>query len=663
VTRTIGRYRIIEVVNHRSSGDVCKATDLADGRTVMVQTFQLGVPRESAEHERRLERFHDAARRWALLSHPNIVALWHSGEEDGVPYLVLEYVEHAEILVSLLEGGHRFDPEYALVVAGQIASALDYAHSLGVVHGCLRPSTVLLTGFLVSRSPVAKLTGFGLGPFADPDDASRPEAALEAASYMSPEQVVGREPDTASDVFSLGLCTFAMLSGEQPFRGSDPSSSLPTVWQPVFGRVLAKSPGARYAKAIEFVEELESRLDAVFPSRSTRTPASAPDDFDDLSLEVDSDESPTLMNIPSPAASAPPRPIASAPATSFEPRHHSLPRKSAGGPGLRSRVTGVLEVVRDGAGAVVRSVKRGLRRQPTPPIAVGPEVRVRRSGTGISSDGNVDPVDATVYAPPLARPGETLLIQVFAHMPEQAAEADDLARQFDAEAERRGYRSLETPVARGSRLAFDLHMPGLAIDQPVQSLVWNGRPQSVQFGVTIPAGHPVGTVLGTVTVSQASVPVGHIKFKLAVDAAGAALDHAARPVGDDARHYELAFVSYASKDRDKVLARVQMLESLKIRYFQDVLSLDPGDRWQQQLYKHIDQCDLFLLFWSTAARESPWVMKEVDYALGRKHGDDLAPPEIKPVIIEGPPPVPPPPELAHLHFDDRVIYFLGGWPS
>ena len=107
----------------------------------------------------------------------------------------------------------------------------------------------------------------------------------------------------------------------------------------------------------------------------------------------------------------------------------------------------------------------------------------------------MDVVDATVYAPPSARPGGTLLVQVFAHPPEQSAEVDELARLFDAEAERRGYRSLERRIPRGSRLTFDLHMPGLALDEPNQSLVWNGRPESVQFQVTIPAGHPVGTVV------------------------------------------------------------------------------------------------------------------------------------------------------------------------
>ncbi|HWT48970.1 MAG TPA: TIR domain-containing protein, partial [Mycobacterium sp.] len=69
-------------------------------------------------------------------------------------------------------------------------------------------------------------------------------------------------------------------------------------------------------------------------------------------------------------------------------------------------------------------------------------------------------------------------------------------------------------------------------------------------------------------------------------------------------------------------------------------------------------CDLFLLFWSSAAKKSRWVLKEVNYALERHRGNELALPEILPVIIEGPPPVPPPPELAYLHFNDRMIYFM-----
>lgn len=87
--------------------------------------------------------------------------------------------------------------------------------------------------------------------------------------------------------------------------------------------------------------------------------------------------------------------------------------------------------------------------------------------------------------------------------------------------------------------------------------------------------------------------------------------------------------------------------------------MEPGDRWEKQLYQHIDECDLFLLFWSSAAKNSEWVMKDVRHALDRK-ATDAGLPDIIPVILEGPPLVPPPQELAHLHFNDYVIYFMSG---
>jgi hypothetical protein len=78
------------------------------------------------------------------------------------------------------------------------------------------------------------------------------------------------------------------------------------------------------------------------------------------------------------------------------------------------------------------------------------------------------------------------------------------------------------------------------------------------------------------------------------------------------------------------------------------------------LDRKIDESDVFFLFWSTAAKQSEWVIKEVRYAIERRSGDDLGPPEIDPVIIEGPPPVAPPPELKDLHFNDRFLYFIAG---
>ncbi|MFQ5810308.1 MAG: TIR domain-containing protein, partial [Armatimonadota bacterium] len=242
-----------------------------------------------------------------------------------------------------------------------------------------------------------------------------------------------------------------------------------------------------------------------------------------------------------------------------------------------------------------------------------PSHRASRPPDRSSADAPpADPVDCTVFAPPTAYPDATLFIQVFAHIPEQAAEAEEMATQFDDEADRRAFKSLQTDVERGSTLQFHLAMPGLTVDDPVQQLTWQGRTESVQFGARVPESQRVGSIIATVTVSQDSVPIGHVKFKLKiVQAVSADEPPTSEPVGEQARRYQLALISYASSDRPKVLAHIQMLKAVGIRYFQDILDLGPGDRWEAQLYRHIDKCDLFLLFWSSAARDSEWVLKEV----------------------------------------------------
>lgn len=269
----------------------------------------------------------------------------------------------------------------------------------------------------------------------------------------------------------------------------------------------------------------------------------------------------------------------------------------------------------------------------------------------------VDLVDCSVFAPATVSRAEPFLLQVFAHCPDQAEAVRLLAKEFDPDAERRGKKTLEVEIERGTRLTFHLVMPGLIIPEPQQKLIWLGDPESVQFEVTVPEDFKPDYIICTVKLSSGSVPVGHIKFKLPISVSRAKPVKSPRLVGDGARAYEKVFISYASRDRDKVIERVQMLLLFHIPLFQDLLSLEPGARWEKQLYKQIDECDLFLLFWSSAAKESEWVLKEIRYALNRKGGDDSVPPEILPVIIEGPPPVAPPEELAHLHFNDYTIYF------
>lgn len=275
-----------------------------------------------------------------------------------------------------------------------------------------------------------------------------------------------------------------------------------------------------------------------------------------------------------------------------------------------------------------------------------------RDGFSNNDSGQRDVVDCTVYAPPEVRRSEPFLVQVFAHTPSEADAVARTAEEFDDEARRRGVTSLGTEIARGSTLTFELEMRDAEVDPPAAKLVWQGRLASAQFAVEIPSSVIRETILGKVAVSQDSVPIGEVRFKLRLASPGAHLAEKSEPAGE-ARRYTQAFISYASRDRSEVIRRVQMLKSVGISFFQDVLNLEPGERWAQRLYERIDHADVLFLFWSTAAKESEWVAKEWQYALQKK-GEEF----IRPVGIEGPP-IPAPPEaLRHLHFGDPLLYFI-----
>jgi hypothetical protein len=269
-----------------------------------------------------------------------------------------------------------------------------------------------------------------------------------------------------------------------------------------------------------------------------------------------------------------------------------------------------------------------------------------------------DAVNCTVFAPATIAQGGFCLVQVFTHLIDQAREVNATAKEFDDETERRASKGLGIDVEHGATLTFHLLAPGFQVDEPIQKLVWRGSPESVQFGLGVSKDQWLGGFVVTVLVSYDQIPLGHIKFKLEVVAPGESTEDSG--LTGEACIYRKAFVSYASQDRVEVLKRVQTIVRLGVNVFQDIINLEPGQRWEQQIYRHIDESDLFLLFWSSAAKKSQWVMKEVRYALWLKKGDDQAPPEIVPIIIEGPPIVPPPAELAHLHFNDQFLYFISG---
>jgi TonB family protein len=274
---TIGRYQIQASVGAGAMGAVYKAFDPLIKRTLAIKTLRLDIPRDSPEYQSFIERFYHEARISGTLSHPNIVTLFDIGEENGLPYLAMEYVE-GETIASMLERGQRFPPEKVIALVSQVGAAVDYAHGRGVIHRDVKPSNLILYGgdrIKVTDFGIAKVMGSG---------GTQAGVLLGTPSYMSPEQAMGEKLDGRTDIFSLGACAFEMLSGQQPFPGSNVTAILykvvnaepvepanlemhglvPQKFHEVFLRVLAKKPDDRYQTAAEFVQDLEYCLGAWF---------------------------------------------------------------------------------------------------------------------------------------------------------------------------------------------------------------------------------------------------------------------------------------------------------------------------------------------------------------------------------------------------------------
>ncbi|NDC64826.1 MAG: toll/interleukin-1 receptor domain-containing protein [Planctomycetia bacterium] len=270
-----------------------------------------------------------------------------------------------------------------------------------------------------------------------------------------------------------------------------------------------------------------------------------------------------------------------------------------------------------------------------------------------------DLVHFSAFAPGSAAPRAGFLVQALVHLPEQADQAALQAAEADDGTRRRGRTSLATEVPRGATLTFELSCRGAGIDEPRQSLVWRGETGSIGFFVTAPA--EAGLLPLRLQILQDTAPIGQIRFTVPVqgtasgprpgDAGGEPAPQQHRT--GEAVRYRTAFASYATPDRGEVVRRVQALRAAGIHCFQDVLDLEPGQRWEQQLWKRIDQADVLFLFWSDHAKASRWVAQEWKYGLEQR-GLDF----IRPVILQREPFVSPPDELRELHFNDHLLSLI-----
>jgi len=284
-----GRYELLQEVGRGAMGVVYKGHDPVIGRTVAVKLMQLSEAGTGLSREELVARFQAEARAAGRLTHPNIVVVYDAGEDQGQFYITMEFVEGSS-LQSLLDRKQVFPLPRIMRIMEQACAALEYAHQNNVVHRDIKPANLM-----ICSGDLVKIADFGLAKILSLGTTQTGQVA-GTPSYMSPEQVKGKLVDGRSDIFSLGVILYELLTGEKPFAGQNITTVIyrivnqepiqpreldasihPGLSQAVT-RALAKEPEARFQTCREFFEalrnyrELGAGLEAtvVLPQRSTQ---------------------------------------------------------------------------------------------------------------------------------------------------------------------------------------------------------------------------------------------------------------------------------------------------------------------------------------------------------------------------------------------------------
>jgi serine/threonine protein kinase len=271
IEKTFGRYKVVGELGRGAMGAVYRAVDPLIERDVAIKTLLPNVAEEADMAEVR-ERFIREARSAGRLNHPNIVTIFDVGEQNGVAYIAMELLD-GRSLQQMLRDGHKFPYHVAAELAAQVADGLDLAQQYKIVHRDVKPANIMVNG-----AGRAKLTDFGVARV-DSSSMTQTGAALGSPKYMSPEQVLGQPIDPRSDIFSLGVVFYEMLTRKTPFeRDTDttvfsmmnriagephlPARKLdpqvPPIFDHILNRVLAKKPELRYQRAAELANDLRN---------------------------------------------------------------------------------------------------------------------------------------------------------------------------------------------------------------------------------------------------------------------------------------------------------------------------------------------------------------------------------------------------------------------
>ncbi len=280
----IGKYVIQEILGQGAMGIVYRAIDPLIQRTVALKTIRFDAFSPSQLKEVR-QRFLHEAQAAGRLNHQHIVILYDFGESDEITYLAMEYVEGTE-LQHYLKNNHRFSFSKVIDIISQILDGLLYVHSHNIIHRDLKPANIML-----EKDGNVKIMDFGIARV-DTSILTTAGAILGTPSYMSPEQCMGNMVDARSDLFSVGVILYQLLTGEKPFFGENPHTimhrvlhtqpeppsvlnmQIPAEFNDIVNKAMAKHPDERFQSAEEFLQALHCLAKGSFTDKPPVTDTS-----------------------------------------------------------------------------------------------------------------------------------------------------------------------------------------------------------------------------------------------------------------------------------------------------------------------------------------------------------------------------------------------------
>ena len=289
--RISGRYKILEMIGGGGMANVYLAHDMILDRDVAVKVLRL----DFANSEEFIRRFHREAQSATSLAHPNIVSIYDVGEEESIYYIVMEHV-NGQTLKQYIQKNSPVPIEEALLIMEQITSAISHAHQNHIIHRDIKPQNILLD----QRGNV-KITDFGIAMALSATSITQTNSVLGSVHYLSPEQARGGVANHKSDIYSLGIVMFELLTGRLPFSGESAvsialkhlQSETPSLrrWNPnipqsvenIVLKATAKDPFHRYESVEAMEADIRTSLD---PSRADEPKFMIP--FDDDSDKSDS---------------------------------------------------------------------------------------------------------------------------------------------------------------------------------------------------------------------------------------------------------------------------------------------------------------------------------------------------------------------------------------